>query len=385
MENLNKVIEIALRENEIPYAAYGVTNKNQTLASGSIGHTDLQKINSLNPNSIFRIASMTKPLTSTALMLLAREKNINLETPVENYLAEFKNIKVAKLIDGEIFYSKPETKITLHQLLTHTSGFGYDFHHETLSHLLVNKKIAGLADKEGKFLNTPLVEQPGKYWHYGIGLGWIGKFIEKLSETSLNDFMTKKIFTPLGMKDTSFDVSLLGEHRLPSVFLKKERASLVDISEHMPSPQMNEFAYGGGGLFSTPKDYLKFIRLFLNGGKVDGIQFLPEEIIMKMTSNQIGDLDVPFQPTFNSTLCAPNEWFPGVKKKWGYGFMINTADIPGRRSNSSCAWSGILNTFFWFDLKKGIGGTIMMQMYPCYHEDTKKIFKKFEEHIYSSI
>ncbi len=104
-----------------------------------------------------------------------------------------------------------------------------------------------------------------------------------------------------------------------------------------------------------------------------------------MTSNQIGNLSVPFQPSFNPAIIAPNEWFPGIEKKWGYGFMINTEEVPNQRSKGSCAWSGIMNTFFWFDFEKDIGGTIMMQIAPCYHAKPKMVLQRFEEAVYRSL
>ena len=385
MEKINQVIEAALEESNIPYAAYAVTNSKETLFSGSVGYEDLKKTKPLETNAIFRIASMTKALTTSAFMILAKEKELDLHSPAENYIDNLKSLQVASVENDEIIYSEPETKVTLHQLLTHTSGFGYDFHHETLSHLLLDKKIVDLLDKEGKFLEAPLIEQPGKYWHYGIGLGWIGKIIETLSEQSLNDYMTDKLFKPLEMSNTSFDISTIGEDRLPKIYSIEEDGSLIDISELMTSPQIDKFAYGGGGVFSCPDDYAKFLRMFLNGGKANGENVLSIETVKQMTTNQIGELNVPFQPTFNPSIIAPNEWFPGIEKKWGYSFMINSEDVPNRRTKGSCAWSGIMNTFFWFDQQKDIGGTIMMQIAPCYHEKPKQVLKRFEEAIYKSI
>jgi CubicO group peptidase (beta-lactamase class C family) len=385
MEKINQVIEAALEESNIPYAAYAVTNSKETLFSGSVGYEDLKKTKPLETNAIFRIASMTKALTTSAFMILAKEKDLDLHSPAENYIDNLKSLQVASVENDEIIYSEPETKVTLHQLLTHTSGFGYDFHHETLSHLLLDKKIVDLLDKEGKFLEAPLIEQPGKYWHYGIGLGWIGRIIETLSEQSLNDYMTEKLFKPLEMSNTSFDISTIGEDRLPKIYSIEEDGSLIDISELMSSPQIDKFAYGGGGVFSCPDDYAKFLRMFLNGGKANGENVLSIETVKQMTTNQIGELNVPFQPTFNPSIIAPNEWFPGIEKKWGYSFMINSEDVPMRRTKGSCAWSGIMNTFFWFDKQKDIGGTIMMQIAPCYHEKPKQVLKRFEEAIYKSI
>ena len=385
MEKINQVIEAALEESNIPYAAYAVTNSKETLFSGSVGYEDLKKTKPLETNAIFRIASMTKALTTSAFMILAKEKDLDLHSPAENYIDNLKSLQVASVENDEIIYSEPETKVTLHQLLTHTSGFGYDFHHETLSHLLLDKKIVDLLDKEGKFLEAPLIEQPGKYWHYGIGLGWIGRIIETLSEQSLNDYMTEKLFKPLEMSNTSFDISTIGEDRLPKIYSIEEDGSLIDISELMSSPQIDKFAYGGGGVFSCPDDYAKFLRMFLNGGKANGENVLSIETVKQMTTNQIGELNVPFQPTFNPSIIAPNEWFPGIEKKWGYSFMINSEDVPMRRTKGSCAWSGIMNTFFWFDQQKDIGGTIMMQIAPCYHEKPKQVLKRFEEAIYKSI
>ena len=385
MEKINQVIEAALEESNIPYAAYAVTNSKETLFSRSVGYEDLKKTKPLETNAIFRIASMTKALTTSAFMILAKEKELDLHSPAENYIDNLKSLQVASVENDEIIYSEPETKVTLHQLLTHTSGFGYDFHHETLSHLLLDKKIVDLLDKEGKFLEAPLIEQPGKYWHYGIGLGWIGRIIETLSEQSLNDYMTEKLFKPLEMSNTSFDISTIGEDRLPKIYSIEEDGSLIDISELMSSPQIDKFAYGGGGVFSCPDDYAKFLRMFLNGGKANGENVLSIETVKQMTTNQIGELNVPFQPTFNPSIIAPNEWFPGIEKKWGYSFMINSEDVPNRRTKGSCAWSGIMNTFFWFDQQKDIGGTIMMQIAPCYHEKPKQVLKRFEEAIYKSI
>ena len=385
MEEINQVIEAALEESNIPYASFAVTNSKETLLSGSVGYEDLEKTKPLETDAIIRIASMTKALTTSAFMILAKEKGLDLHTPAENYIDDLKSLKVASLENNEIVYSEPDTKVTLHLLLTHTSGFGYDFHHETLSHLLLDEKIAGLLDKEGKFLEAPLIEQPGKYWHYGIGLGWIGRIIETLSEQSLNDFMTEKLFKPLEMNNTSFDISKLGEDRLPKIYSIEENGSLVDISELMSPPQIDKFAYGGGGVFSCPEDYAKFLRIFLNSGNVNGDNILSSETVKQMTTNQIGELNVPFQPTFSPSIIAPNEWFPGIEKKWGYSFMINCEDIPNRRTKGSCAWSGIMNTFFWFDKEKDIGGTIMMQIAPCYHEKPKQVLKRFEEAIYKFI
>mgnify|MGYP006249020127 FL=1 len=385
MEKINQVMEAALEESNIPYAAYAVTNSKETLFSGSVGYEDLKKTKPLETNAIFRIASMTKALTTSAFMILAKEKELDLHSPAENYIDNLKSLQVASVENDEIIYSEPETKVTLHQLLTHTSGFGYDFHHETLSHLLLDKKIVDLLDKEGKFLEAPLIEQPGKYWHYGIGLGWIGRIIETLSEQSLNDYMTEKLFKPLEMSNTSFDISTIGEDRLTKIYSIEEDGSLIDISELMSSPQIDKFAYGGGGVFSCPDDYAKFLRMFLNGGKANGENVLSIETVKQMTTNQIGELNVPFQPTFNPSIIAPNEWFPGIEKKWGYSFMINSEDVPNRRTKGSCAWSGIMNTFFWFDQQKDIGGTIMMQIAPCYHEKPKQVLKRFEEAIYKSI
>lgn len=385
MEKINQVIEAALEESNIPYAAYAVTNSKETLFSGSVGYEDLKKTKPLETNATFRIASMTKALTTSAFMILAKEKELDLHSPAENYIDNLKSLQVASVENDEIIYSEPETKVTLHQLLTHTSGFGYDFHHETLSRLLLDEKIVDLLDKEGKFLEAPLIEQPGKYWHYGIGLGWIGRIIETLSEQSLNDYMTEKLFKPLEMSNTSFDISTIGENRLPKIYSIEEDGSLIDISELMSSPQIDKFAYGGGGVFSCPDDYAKFLRMFLNGGKANGENVLSIETVKQMTTNQIGELNVPFQPTFNPSIIAPNEWFPGIEKKWGYSFMINSEDVPNRRTKGSCAWSGIMNTFFWFDKQKDIGGTIMMQIAPCYHEKPKQVLKRFEEAIYKSI
>ncbi len=369
-----------LQDANIPFASVAVTNNQETIFSEHFGTQIVGEEKAVDSSTIYRIASMTKPIVSLAALLLVQKGSLKLDDYAEDYVTELKDLKVANLIDGEIHYEDAKEKITIHHLLAHTSGFAYDFHDPALTKLLADEKIAPLTDKAGAFMKVPLSYQPGTKWEYGVGLDWMGVIIEKVSGQSLNAFIKESIFQPLGMNNSSFDPDDLGKEKLAEMHLMQE-AEFIRSTE-LFDDSVQDFYSGGGGILSTVEDYCKFMRIFLNDGQVDGQEFLAKELLEKMMTNQAGDLNYDFQPTFNPILVKENEWFPEIKKKWSYGFLVNLEDIPERRKAGSLAWSGIFNTYFWIDPESKIAGTVMMQLSPHYDEKCKGILEALEKAVY---
>jgi CubicO group peptidase (beta-lactamase class C family) len=383
MDKIIKQVEEALKKEKILFASYAVTNKNNTVLYEHYGTQDLSRELPPTNKTRYRIASMSKAVTTLGALKLFDRGELKLDALAKEYFPELGEVKVAKLENDKVTYEDLNSDITIHQLLTHTSGFGYDFHDPVLSHLVLNEEISSLTSKDGSQLNAPLVYQPGTRWEYGISLGWIGKIIEKISSKNLNDFITDEVFLPLGMNDSTFDAAKFGNKDI-AVLHAMDNDTFVNVDELIDDSTAN-FFYGGGGIYSTPDDYCKFMRLFLNNGEANGNQFISSETLELMKTNQIGDLNYEFQPTYNPSLIHAHEWYPNIKKKFTYGFLTNLEDLPGGRKAGSLAWSGICNTYFWIDPYSGIAGTAMMQLSPHYDKRCISILEALEKASYSEL
>ena len=238
-------------------------------------------------------------------------------------------------------------------------------------------------------LRLPLAFDPGERWEYGINIEWTGRLIEAVSGQRLGQYLMDHLTGPLGMHSTGFKITPDMRTRLAKVHQRGGDGGLsVTDFEINQSP---EFEPGGGGLYSTASDYLRFMRMILNrgagedaGGKAgQGNRVLRPETVALMSKNAIGDLRVRMLPTQSPALSRDAEFFPGLHKTWGLSFMINEATAPTGRSPGSLAWAGLPNTFFWIDPAKQIGGVMLMQVLPFVDEKALGLFTKFEERVYA--
>ena len=238
----------------------------------------------------------------------------------------------------------------------------------------------GLITCKDDALKTPLAFDPGDRWEYGINIDFAGKMVEKVSGQRLESYFRDHIFGPLGMTDTSFKLSPSQRERLVAMHARGDDGSLKPIEFEIP--QEPEFFMGGGGLYSTGPDYLKFVRMFLNNGSLDGKTVLRPETVAMMGQNQIGDVNVVVLKTVLPDSSLDAEFFPGMVKKWGLGFMINTETAPTGRSAGSLAWAGLANTYYWIDPTKNIAGVILMQLLPFADPQALQTFAEFEKGLY---
>src|SRR5260370_10626100 len=318
----------------------------------------------MTPDTMFWIASMTKAVTSTAAMQMVEQGKLNLDRAISDVVMELSATEVLEGFDasGAPKLRPPKRPITLRHLLTHTAGFSYDLWNKDIERYMKVANIPGVGTCKLDALKTPLIADPGDKWNYGINIDWAGKAVERVSGLSLDGYMRERIFTPLGMKDTVF--ILRPDQQVPVANVHARGADGNVGPNEFAMPQAPEFFMGGGGLYSTGRDYLTFLRMLLARGKLNNAQILKPETVALMPKNNMGDVNVNLLKTAQPDLTNDAEFFPGMVKKWGLAYMINTQDVPGGRSAGSLAWAGLANTYFWLDPKKKVAGVVLPQIPP---------------------
>jgi CubicO group peptidase (beta-lactamase class C family) len=229
-------------------------------------------------------------------------------------------------------------------------------------------------------LDMPLAFDPGERWEYGINIDWAGRMVEAASGQDLEAYMRENIFTPLGMHDTTFVPTAEHIARSPQIYARRQDGSLEPVPPMPPVPL--EFHAGGGGLSSTGPDYLAFLRMVLNGGALDGTRVLKPETVALMMQNHIGALNVQPLKTVHPELSNDADFFPGMTKKWGLTWLINTEDVPDRRSAGSLAWAGLFNTYYWLDPRRQIAGVLLTQILPFADATVLRLLDDFETAVY---
>ena len=388
-QKLDIEIDKLFENSGIPALSVIITDKDQNIYEKYLGFQNIENKTSFSKSSIVRIASMTKPITSLCVFQLIEKNLLSLETNLEEIDDRFKNVKIIKKDEYDnIHYIKSQNKIKIKHLLNHTSGYGYQFLNPEIKYLVDNNLLQDLMHDGDKFLDAPILFEPGTKWNYGIGLDILGHLIEKITNQKLENYMKDNIFNLLNMNNTSFNLNNNDFENLAYVYTidKKKEIQVDNFFEELQNKRIKrEFHAGGGGLFSTTQDYTKFMRVFLNNGFVNNHQIISKESIDKMTSNQIGDLLVKRTPSVDETLASTIKTNEEIEKKFGYGFMINNETTNEGRPKGSISWSGIFNTTFWIDFKNQIGCAVFMQNLPNINELTYEAFCEIENNIYQVI
>jgi len=318
----------------------------------------------LKTDSVVWIASMTKAITGAAVLQLVERGKLALDAPAADVLPELakKEVLVGIEADGTVKTRPPKRPITLRHLLTHTSGMGYDTWNADIFRYVKAKGPFKPATMQA--LSTPLLFDPGEQWQYSISIDWAGLMVEAASGRRLDRYMTENIFTPLGMGDTGFAISPAMRPRKAAVHIRKEGGGF-EATDHELN-QTPEVFQGGGALYSTVPDYLKFTRAFLNGGA----PILKPATVAEMFRNSMNrSTDMDF--------------VDGMK--WGLTFMINPAAFPGRRSAGSLSWGGLANSYYWIDPVKNVTGVWATQLLPFYDARAVAAFENFERAVYASL
>ena len=342
---------------------------------GAFGVADAESGRPLRADALFRIASMTKAVTSVAAMQLIEAGKLDLEDPAAKHLPGFAELSVFDAFDAETgdYRLRPARRsVTVRHLMTHTSGFGYPF---TSAILRDFKPRAGEAGAIG-----PLLFDPGERWHYGTSTDWLGRLVAKASGEPLEHYFHRHIFARLHMADTFYNVPEDKAARLAAVHRRQADDAIVKEADQ-PSPKV-AMPIGGGGLSSTADDYARFLRMLLNGGALEGARILSSRSVALMGENQIGALGVPALKTAIPSRSNDFTFINDGRDKWGLGFLISAEHVPGKRSAGSLSWGGIFNTYFWLDPVRGVAGAILMQFLPFADPKALAVYDSFERGVY---
>jgi len=355
------------------------------LYEGAFGVREIGKPAPMTPDTVVWIASMTKAITATAAMQLVERGKLSLERSASEVVPQIGAAQVLEGFDaaGKPRLRAPKRPITLRHLLTHTAGFSYEIWSPAIAQFQQVTGTPGITTCTNAALGTPLLFDPGDKWDYGINIDWVGKMVEAMSGQKLDRYFQDNIFGPLGMKDTSFKLSAAQRGRLSAVHQRGADGTLAPIEFELP--QDPEFLMGGGGLYGTAGDYLTFCRMIMSDGQWNGAQVLRKDTVALMAQNHIGGLEIGVLESAIPPLSNDVELFPGMGKKWGLSFLINTQALPTGRSANSLAWAGLANTYFWIDRTKRVCGVFLSQLLPFYDGAAIDLLGKFETEVYRGI
>lgn len=380
--SLDETLRAGLKQRKIPAAVAMVATADKTTYSGAFGKRDSASGVDVTTDSIFSIASMTKAVTSVAALQLVEQGKLKLDEPVAKHLPQLGKLEVLEGFDkaSDKPILRPAAKpVTLKHLLTHTSGFAYEIWDANLSKYAAQNS-GGAQDAAAV---TPLMFEPGARWEYGRSLDWTGRLVEAVSGLTLEQYFQRNIFEPLGMVDTGFIFPAGKFDRLVNGYERQADGSLKEDTRTLPGPP--KFFNGGGGLYSTVGDYVRFMQMILRRGRTsEKQQILSAKTVEMMSSNQIGELGAGKLKTTRPAVSSDVDFHPGFTDKFGFGFLINTTAYSGGRSAGSLAWAGIANTYYWIDPRRGICAVLMMQFLPFADREGLGLLGDFERAVYAT-
>src|SRR3979490_1764 len=302
---------------EIPGVVARAATGNEVVYQGAFGKRDLSKDDAMTADSVFWIASMTKAITAAAAMQLVEQGKLSLEGPIGKLLPDLASPQVLEGFDanGEPKLRPAKNPITLRHLMTHTAGFAYDMWNGDMVAYLEKTGTPVITPCQNAALKTPLMTDPGTRWEYGTNIDFVGKAVEAASGRRLDAYLRDHMFTPLGMSDTGFKIGDAQRKRLVGMHARGEDGTLAAIPFELE--QEPEFHMGGGGLYGTAGDYIKFTQMILNKGKAQGNQVLKPETVALMGQNHIGDLTMGKMTTAIGWATNDGDLYPDIGKKWG--------------------------------------------------------------------
>lgn len=373
LERIGAVIKQAVDKKQIAGGSLLIARKGKVVSFTSVGRQDVEGNLPLSEGTIFRTASMSKPITSVAVMILVDDGKLAVTDPLAKFVPEFKDMQVlVPSPDGKSYETvKASREITVHDLLTHTSGISYRlFNKPFISKMYAEAGVSdGLVETPGtvgdnvrKLAKLPLACQPGAAFEYGLNTDVLGHIVEVVSGKSLEQFCRERIFQPLKMNDTWFVLPKEKRSRLSALYAGDPGKALTRVGDQpvtkdmlvysatYPTRDGSKYHSGGAGLVSTAGDYFRFCQMLLNRGELDGIRVLKPETVDRITRNQLGELRIAF---------------PGLDAM-GYGVGIVTEQTKDKdpAAVGSYAWAGAFNTHFWVDPKNELIGVFMSQVYP---------------------
>jgi methyl acetate hydrolase len=380
--SIDDVLQAAVDQGAVPGVVAMAANEDGPIYEGAAGRRSADAADPITADTMMRIASMTKMVTTTAALQLAEHGSLDIEAPVDTYRPEFAGLQVLEGFDGDTPRLRPPaTRATVRHLLTHTSGLAYWIWDRDIDRYEQVTGTPNIMPGTLDAFTAPLVFDPGTRLEYGINLDWLGRVVETVSGQPLDAYFAEHITGPLGMTNTVARMSAGQRANSTPIHVRGEDGKW--IATDIDWAQQPEFWGGGHFLYSTPRDYLRLQRMLLRGGELDGTRILAEQTVAAAFASQIGDLEFPAEmPTAHPELSGPVNLGPGLK--WGWGLLLNPAALPGMRAAWSGSWSGLFNTHFWIDRATGITGAIYSQTLPLADPAAFEMYVNFEVALYAS-
>ena len=388
LSRIGKVMQSYVDQGKLAGLTTMLARRGQIFHFECFGMMDIKADRSMQPDTIFRIHSMTKPITSVAVMMLYEHEDFQLQDPVSRFIPGFKDVRVFVNATGSgLELAKPEREVTIEDLLTHTSGLVYGDPEGSPVEAAVWE-----ADREAekvtpdetleewiqRLVRLPLAHQPGSRWHYGLSTDVLGYVVEVISGLTFDAFLEQRVFMPLGMVDTGFYVPQVKIGRLAAMYGPAEGSGLqlIDAPQTSAYSRPRRFLSGGGGLVSTASDYMRFAQMLLNGGEISGVRLLSRETVESMTMNHLSDELIPIQ------LDPLTSYLKGHGFGLGFAVIMDITQSGMLGSQGAFSWGGAANTFFWVDPRERLIGLIMPQFMPSGHYP---IQREFQELCYQAI
>jgi len=375
-ERVDELLHRVTADGALHGVAATVVDRDGVLYQGAAGDA--------KPDTMFRNASMTKAVATTGALQLVEQGRLELDAPVASILPEFGELQVLEGFDGgQPVLRAPKSQATVRQLMTHTAGCGYHFLNEKLFTYCTSLGFPTPLDGVKRGISAPLVHDPGTVWEYGVSTDWLGLLVEAVSGQSLSSYLAEHVYGPLKMTDSTFSPSPEQQARLLPIRFRAPDGSLVPTELDLPAEP--EWDAAGHGSYGTVADYGRFVRAWLNGGELDGVRILNEDTVELALQDHLNGAPLPkkMEPAMPE-LAKPVELLP-VPQGWGLGFHLYLVDLPGMRSAGSADWSGLFNSFFWIDRKKGIGAVIATQLLPFFDDKVVETILTFEAAVYEAL
>jgi len=378
------VLRSYVESGRIPGVVAIAASSGEVLHRGSFGKKSADAEEAMALDAIFRIYSMTKPVTSVAVMQLVEQGTVELDASVGEYLPELARPRVLEGFgeDGTPQLRDASRPPTIRELLSNTSGYAYGIWNADIRRYEVE---TGLPDGRDRFPLLPLASDPGTRWEYSPSTAILGVLVETVSGLTLEEYFKRNIFQPLGMSDSFFQIPADKWGRAVRRHKRLRDGSIEVLGGAPPAtpPQVTYFA-GDGGLSSTAPDYLRFVRALLNGGELDGARILKTESVDQMGANQIGEFEaagnmVTVQPGLSNDV----NLYPGVEDRFGLGFLLNAESVVDGRAEGTMMWAGLMNTYFWIDREQDVGGVLLTQTLPFGDATVLELLGEYEKAVYA--
>lgn len=381
---VDEILQNAVESGTMPNVVAVAANADGPIYEGAFGPKAVGKPDAVTVDTLYRIASMTKMVTSVAALQLVERGDLDLDDVVAKYRPEFAELKVLDGWDGdEPRLREPKSHATVRQLMTHTSGLSYWFWNADIVRWEARTATGNALAGTGDAFNAPLVADPGTTVEYGINTDWLGRVVEAASGQELDAYFDEHIFGPLGIEQATFHPTDQQRENLVAVHLRGEESGRWEATSLDWNTAPDWWA-GGHGLYCPPSEYLRFQRMLLNNGTLDGAQILKATTVEDAFANQIGDLDWP-EAIATAEPPTTADFNAGPGYKFGLGLFRNTNDIDGMRRAGSGAWAGIFNTHFWVDRTSGVTGAVYTQTLPFVEPAVFQVYVDFEQALYDAL